>query len=152
LDSRYEPVTQPEARATLLRQGAPGEVVLRWVPGRPGEYRGALPNDVPGRHELRFPGGGGLEPAALSFTVELPPRHELEQAGLHERARRAAAAVSGGKFYREEDLHRLPDDVRGRQAPFVLRQEVLLWNAPALAAFVLLATAEWLLRKFWNLS
>jgi hypothetical protein len=152
LDSRYEPVTQPEVRATLLRPGAPGEVVLRRVPGQPGEYRGALPNDVPGRHELRFPGGGGLEPATLSFTVELPPRHELVQAGLNEEALRAAAAVSGGKFYREENLHHLPDDVQGGEAPFVLRQEVLLWNAPALAAFVLLATAEWLLRKFWNLS
>ena len=36
--------------------------------------------------------------------------------------------------------------------PFVQRQEVLLWNPLAMAAFLLLITAEWLVRKFSNLS
>ena len=40
----------------------------------------------------------------------------------------ALAQQSGGLFYREEDLHRLPDMLRTRTTEFTRRQEVLLWN------------------------
>src|SRR5262249_36951137 len=108
--------------------------------------------DVPGRHELRVPGGEGVQGAKLPYRVELPPRHELEESGLAEEALHGMAATSGGAFYREEDLHRLADAIKPRNAPFVQHQEVLLWNPAALVLFVLLITGEWLLRKFSNLS
>jgi hypothetical protein len=127
-------------------------VVLKRVRGQPGEYRGSLPNGAPGRFELRVAGGEGVEAAALPYRVELPPRHELERAGLDEEALRRAAGLSGGRFYREEDLHRLAESVEPKKTAFVLRQEVLLWNPLALVLFVLLVTAEWVLRKFSNLS
>ncbi|MFO0843879.1 MAG: VWA domain-containing protein [Gemmataceae bacterium] len=158
LDTKYEPVTRPTLKAVLVRLDAQGEearpreVLLRRVPGQPGEYRGALPNDAPGRHELRLAVAEGIEAAVLPYTVELPPRHELEEAGLAEEALRALALGSGGAFYREEDLARLPDAVEAKSLAFTQRQEVLLWNPLALIAFVLLISAEWLLRKFSNLS
>ena len=84
--------------------------------------------------------------------MDLPPRHELEVAGLAEEALREAAGLSGGKFYREEDLHRLVAEIPAKKIPFLHRQEVLLWTPLALAVFVALLTAEWLVRKFSNLS
>jgi len=158
LDAKFEPVTLPEVAATLVNLDAKDpaarsrDILLRRVPGQPGEYRAALPNDVPGRHEVRVAGGAGLEEASLPFRVELPPRHELEEVGLASEALRAAAATSGGRFYREEDLHGLPDAVVRQTQPFVQRREILLWNPLAMAAFLLLITAEWLVRKFSNLS
>jgi hypothetical protein len=158
LDPKYEPITRPAVKATLVSLDARDEdrrsreITLRRVAGQPGEYRGALPNDTPGRHELRLPAGDGLEGGALAFGVELPPRHELEEAGLAEDALRALAATSGGAFYREEDLERLPDAITPRASQFALRREVLLWNPLALVLFVVLITAEWVLRKFSNLS
>ena len=60
--------------------------------------------------------------------------------------------MSGGRFYREEDLHQLAGSIERRTAPFTLRQEKLLWNPLAIVLFVGLITAEWLLRKFSDLS
>ncbi len=158
LDSKYEPVVRPTIQAKLVcldaRDDGPRvqDVVLRRVAGQPGEYRGSLPNDRPGRHELRLLAQDGLEAATLPFTVELPPRHELEETGLAEEALRALASGSGGAFYREEQLAQLPETITPRSLAFTQRQEVLLWNPLALVVLLTLLTAEWLLRKFSNLS
>jgi hypothetical protein len=155
LDSKYEPVVRPTLRATLVaRDGTPQrrEIVLRRITGQPGEYRGTVPNDTPGRHEILIAEAEGLEKAELPYRVELPPRHELEEAGLAEDQLRGAAVGSGGTFYREEDLHRLPGAIQVERVPFVQRQEVLLWNPLTMVLFVLLISAEWVLRKFSNLS
>jgi hypothetical protein len=76
----------------------------------------------------------------------------MEEAGLDEDALRSAALAGGGAFYREEDLHKLADQIAEQKARFSLRQERPLGGTSALLAFVLLITAEWLLRKFSNLS
>ena len=82
----------------------------------------------------------------------MPPQHELEPDGLAEDTLREAARSSGGKFYREEDLHHLAADIVPQPASFTQPQEVLLWNPLAMIVFVVLVTAEWMLRKFSNLS
>jgi hypothetical protein len=158
LDKDYEPLTRPTVRAVLVQHDA-GEgkkreqpMELKRIKSMPGEYRAALPNDTPGRFELRVDEAEGLEPASLSYRVEQPPGHETEIAGMAEEALRAAAQTSGGRFYREEDLHHLAADIAPRALPFVQRQEILLWSPLTLLLFVGLITAEWVLRKFSNLS
>jgi hypothetical protein len=109
-----------------------------------------LPHDTVGRFMLKME---NPEPAALEHRVSLPPQHELEVAGMAEDALRELARLSGGQFYREEDLHHLPDDIEPRQAPFVHRQEVLLWSAPFMFLLIVgLFTTEWVLRKLSSLS
>lgn len=158
LDSNYEPITRPTVRATLVNLDAKDEVsrrrevVMQRIVGQPGEYRAALPHDSPGRHELRILPGDGLEESTLPFRVELPPRHELLELGLAEEALRGMAATVGGEFYREEELITLPDKVETRLQPFTQRSELLLWGPLPFVLFVLLITAEWILRKFSNLS
>jgi uncharacterized membrane protein len=122
---------------------------LERVEGRDGEYRVLLPHDTPGKFEVHLT---TPEPATFAYRVNPPPRHELEEAPMAEEALREAARVSGGRFYQEEDLHSLAESVLPRRAPFTLRQEVLLWNWLTFALFVVLITAEWVLRKFSNLS
>jgi hypothetical protein len=158
LDKDYEPLTRPTVRATLIHHD-PGEgkkreqpVELKRVRGMPGEYRTALSHDTPGRFELRVDEAEGLEPASLSYRVEQPPGHETEIAGMAEEGLRAAAQTSKGRFYREEDLHHLAADIEPRTLPFVQRQEILLWSPLTMLLFVGLITAEWVLRKFSNLS
>ncbi|HEY8503572.1 MAG TPA: hypothetical protein VIL46_03250 [Gemmataceae bacterium] len=65
---------------------------------------------------------------------------------------RRLAEGSGGAFYREEDLHRLPDAIAPRFAPYSERREILLWNGWMLLALVGLLTVEWVGRKYRNLS
>jgi hypothetical protein len=155
LDKRFEPRRDAEVQATLdYLDAKPGQertrkVTLQAIAGRPGEYRALLAHDRPGRYELKV---ANPDVSTFAFRVELPPRHELEESGLAEQALRDLAESSGGKFYREEDLHRLPSDVPTRTVSFTRRQEILLWNPLALLVFVGLITAEWLVRKFSNLS
>jgi hypothetical protein len=132
----------------------PGEpkvktIQLERVEGRDGEYRALLPHDRPGRYEVKLE---TPEPATFSFRVNVPPEHELEESGLNEEALREAARLSGGDFYREEDLYRLPGAIRPRTESYLQHDEVPPWNWLTFAALVLLLTTEWVVRKFSNLS
>ena len=115
---------------------------------RPGEYTVLLPHDRPGRFELKV---NNPELHTFSYRVDVPPGHELADAGMAEDSLRKLAVVSGGRFYREEDLHRLPDDILTRTVTYRDRQDVMLYPL-GLVLFVLLITGEWLVRKFSNLS
>jgi hypothetical protein len=154
-DSEFRPLKEERIAAQLeyldakAGQERTRPVMLEAVPGQPGEYRALLAHDMPGRFELKL---SGAEPVAMPFRVSLPPRHEQEEIGMAEDSLRKAAENSGGKFYREEDLYKLPAEIETRKAPFTHRQEVILWGPLALVLFVSLITAEWLVRKFSNLS
>ena len=91
------------------------------------------------------------EPYTYSFRVDPPKGHELEDIGMAEKALREMARMSGGQFYREEDLYRLPDDIPPRTVAYRDRQDVMLFQI-GLILFVVLITMEWLVRKFSNLS
>jgi hypothetical protein len=154
-DAEFRPYAGEKIAARLERlDAAAGEersrlIVLEAVPGQAGDFQALLANDAAGKYTIRV-----TEPAdgSLDFRVGLPPEHELTVAGLAEDPLRAMASVSGGAFYREEDLHKLVGAVKPAQASFTVRSERLLWNAPMLILFVALITVEWILRKFSNLS
>ncbi|MCS6851655.1 MAG: hypothetical protein NZ700_10870 [Gemmataceae bacterium] len=154
-DPDYRPFVRERVVGRLERLDAPpGEessvpIVLEAAPGQPGDYQALLPNDAVGRFAVTL---SEPEPARLEYRVDWPPRHEREIAGLAEAELRQAARLSGGRFYREEDLATLPDMVEPRSAPFTIRREVLLWNPLAYVVFVLLVAGEWLLRKFSDLA
>lgn len=155
LDGDYRPLTEPRVTATLLSLDAPpGEgksrqVTMDAIAGRPGEYRAFLPHDLPGRFELKLT---RPEAAAFSYRVQLPPQHELEPAGLAEGPLRELAQSTGGRFYHEEDLPELVKSIQPKNAAFSVRREILMWNPLVLLLFVGLVTAEWVMRKFANLS
>ena len=128
----FTPMRTERVTARLERLDAkPGEdrfqtVTLEAVPDQPGEYTATLPNDKVGRFVLRA--DVGTEPATLEYRVSLPPEHELAPGAMNEEALRRLAEQSGGKFYREEDLHALPDALPVKVVPYSQRQERLLWN------------------------
>jgi hypothetical protein len=65
---------------------------------------------------------------------------------------KALAAATGGKFYHEEDLPSLAASIEPKSASYVQRREILFWNPLAFVVFVLLISAEWVGRKFANLT
>ncbi|HWE37039.1 MAG TPA: hypothetical protein VG406_10770 [Isosphaeraceae bacterium] len=155
LDSDYQPWTRERVTARLEALDAPSgsptsrAIELRAVPGRPGEYRATLANDAAGRFAFRL---AAPEPAAIEFRVDPPPDDESQAAGLPATALRTLAKLGGGAFYREEDLHRLPDAIAPRSASFTDRREVSTWHPLTFALFVALLSAEWTLRRFSNMS
>ncbi len=155
LNKDYTPRTDAQVEATLEYLDAKNakersrKVMLYPVSkDRPGEYTALLVHDRPGRYELKV---NNPEPFTYSYRVELPPGHELQDVGMAEKTLREMARLSGGQFYREEDLVRLPDDIPARTVAYRDRQDVMLYPL-ALALFVMLITGEWLVRKFSNLS
>jgi hypothetical protein len=158
LDKEFRPLRVADVPAELEHLDAgPGQertepVMFQSIPGRPGEYRLFRKHAQPGRFEVRFKLPGQDINSSFDYRVKLPPRHELEKAGLAEIALREAASISGGRFYREEDLHRLPAEIPRETTPYTLHQEVLLWNPLAFLIFLGLITVEWTVRKFSNLS
>ncbi len=154
-DAEYRPYTGAHVTGRLEHLDAKAgqerwrTVSMEPVHGQPGEFRATLSHDATGRFVFKV---DDPAPASLDYRVSLPPQDELEVAGMAEDALREAAALSGGKFYREEDLHRLASSLEPRKAPFVTRHEVLLWNWPLFLVFLGLITLEWVLRKFANLS
>ena len=125
-------------------------VTLRRLPGVSGDYTAAVPFNRTGKFTLTVDNGGN--PGTLEYRVTLPPDHELSPGGMMEDELRTLAEQSGGKFYREEDLNRLPAQIERKTVPVTVRDETVLWNVWSLAWVVGLFTLEWFLRKFSSLS
>jgi hypothetical protein len=144
-----------EARLERLDAG-PGErdrsqpVELKALPGQPGEYTAVLPFNKVGRFALQVDNAG--DTATLEYRVTLSPDHELAPGGMAEEELRQLTEGTGGKFYREETLQRLIEDMKPRTVQFTQRQEVLLWNRWSLLLVIALFSAEWFIRKFNSLS
>lgn len=154
LDKDFNPRKDQNVEATIEYLDAkPGQERVRKLPlqliaGRDGDYQGFLTHEHPGRYEVKV---GNPEPATFSFRVELPSRHELEESGLAVTDLTDLAKLSGGRFYREEDLSTLVSNVAPQLAPFTMRQEILLWTPLLFLVFLALITIEWVARKFANL-
>jgi hypothetical protein len=155
LNKDHTPRTDKEVEATLDyygdKDGKRETRKLTLYPvakDRPGEYAALLVHDRKGRYEFKV---NNPEPFTYSYRVEVPPGHELDDTGMAEKSLREMARISGGEFYREEDLYRLPDDVPTRTVAYRDRQDVMLFPL-GLVLFVVLITGEWLVRKFSNLS
>lgn len=163
LDENFKALKVEEIDATLEKLDAgPNDkdrfttVKLRKLDGQDGEYVASLPFNHAGRFKLSVD-PKNKSPASMEYRVNLPPDHEQSLGGMAEVELMKLATDSGtkenpGKFYHEEDLHRLPTDIKTTYAPFSSRDERVLWNWWALAAIVVLLSLEWFLRKFNGLS
>ena len=151
------PQTADQVEAVLERLDVPAgdagrlnRIMLRKLPGTTGDYLAVLPFAQVGRTALTVDNGGN--PGTLEYRVTLPADHELAPGGMMEEDLRKLAADTGGKFYREETVDELPNDVQGKSVPIVRREETVLWNVWSLLAVVLLFSVEWIVRKWSSLS
>jgi hypothetical protein len=126
-------------------------VIFRKVPGVDGEYVVTVPYNRVGQFKLSVD-PKNKSPATLNFPVNYRDNHELAPAALDEEPMRKLCDATGGKFYREEDLVKLPNDVKGQSARFYHKEEILLWNQWMMIGLICLLTLEWFLRKFNGLS
>jgi hypothetical protein len=153
----YRPLTKERVTAQVERLDAPPNeekfrtVVFEAVPNQPGEYVATVPNDRVGRYALKVE--TGEEQATLDYRVTLPPEHELAPGPMNEDGLRKLAEQTGGKFYREEELYKMPDEIQEKKVTLTQRKETLLWTfLPVLLMVVGLFTVEWIVRKFSNMS
>ena len=155
LDANLRPVKVEKITATAERVDSADsdrstKVVLNALPNHPGEFVATIPFNREGRFTLKVENGD--DTATLDYRVSLPANHELAPGGMAEEEMRKLAAGSGGKFYREEDLHKLPSDIQRKTTPFVQKEEIVLWNGWMLLLVIALFAAEWTVRKLNSLS
>ncbi len=156
LDNSFSPRTEAELEAVFApADGLPGEgrrITLRAVPGQPGYYRAEFPaGSEPGRFRLSLPDESG---AAVDLEVAGAGR-ELATTALDVAALHAVADATGGAFFREEDLVRLPAIAAAALEPTKseLSREADLWASPLYFILLLIPlTIEWILRKLNELK
>jgi hypothetical protein len=156
LRARYRDagLAPPEDRLAVrlrLPEGREEEVPLERRGGR-GAFAGSLRLDAPGQYMAQVEGEAGRA-ARVEFTLR-PPPGEADRTAADFQALAEAASVSGGKFYPLDEAERLLGDLpAGHEVPLEPLPAVPLWNRwPLLLAFVLLLSAEWLLRKRHGLA
>jgi hypothetical protein len=130
-------------------QGSRPEVILRPVPEQPAMYRGEFVAPVAGSYSFWV----DLDPdTPLDFNVT-EPQFEFGETAMNEGLLKELAATTGGQFFREEDLHKLPETISAKTERVQSPLEVELWASPLYFLLMLgVVTAEWILRKMSHLK
>jgi hypothetical protein len=148
-DERLAPAEDDGVAVMVEQLGQKQRLGLhRGATGR-GVFEGVLSRPAPGKYHawIIAPALDGRA-AAVDFTVA-PPAGEFAQVRMDVAEMRQAAQQTGGRFYTFDSADRLLDDLPpGRQVPVETLPPKPLWNRwPALAAFLVMIIAEWILRK-----
>lgn len=144
----YLPIQQAQVEGTYTSaDGAQGSIVLGQE--QPGFYRGEFVAPRPGAYRFSVE----TDPATqLTFTVG-NPRLETGELAMNQPLLEQMAAMTDGRFYREETLHELPEQMKQTTESIRSTVDVDLWASPMVfIAFMLLLTTEWILRKLWQLK
>ena len=156
----YEPVIAPSVAGHYILSGAPTSapsaeygaaqsVTLRPLPEQPGMYRGEFTAPVAGNYQFSVASDQNTK---LPFAVT-EPKLELGDTAMNEAGLREMAAASGGTFFHEEDLIKLPDSVAKKAEKVQSTVDVDLWSSPIyFLTLMAIVTAEWILRKLSNLK
>lgn len=154
LDEAYQPLNAESV--IVIVEGRDEPMLLLPDAGRAGVYGGRIRAAQPGSVLLALPNPDGpdSEPLATArFEVVLPSR-EMARTTPDPSALRMLAERTGGRFLSLEDAASLLEDLDGSERVervLASRSEPLdpRW---ILAALLLLASGEWILRKTMNLS
>ncbi len=157
LDEDYRPSERPEQGVRLSApDGATGEIQLERVPDRPGLYRTTFDVERPGVYaaSIEAPGEeGGMHVASTEFEVALPSRENADPSPDPE----TLAAISALSRGRALDLAHVGDLLPSfpgheeRREPISSELDDAWDNWGTLVLALLLLSAEWVLRKRWEL-
>jgi uncharacterized membrane protein len=140
---------QMEGLVNITGSDGTQAVTLRAVPEQPGAFRGELTALAAGLH--RFSLASDPE-TVLEFAV-VEPRFEFGDTAMNEGLLRQMAELSGGAFFREENVNALPDAVRAKAETIKTVVDAELWSSPLyFLLLAVLASTEWALRKRWQLK
>jgi hypothetical protein len=138
------PPTTTTNTAAAPRNTATPEITLRPLPEQPGLYRAEFVAPAPGNYQF------WVEPDAntlLDFNVT-EPGFELGETAMNEGLLQEMASRTGGAYFREEDLYKLPETISLKTERVRSPLEVELWASPLyFLALIGVVTAEWILRK-----
>ena len=153
-DRNYLPAADAKVEVRILGPEASGGVVeLQPDPVTPGQYTGEWTVDKPGQYVAEAVARRGEEEVGRDvFTFQ---RQDGVAENFHTRQNRdlleKLASLTGGRYWKPDDVGKLPDEVSLSEAGITVRETKELWNLPAVfLALCGLKAAEWLLRRRWG--
>lgn len=147
----WQPFTQDSVTAILENQdGDRQEILLKAIPGDPGNYAAKAMTDQPGSYRLTIPEAREVPP--VNLTVE-ENNEEFQQLTIDAERLQRLAESTGGRFFTPGNVSGLPAAIENRQATIERTRETAFWASPLYFLILLLPlTAEWILRKFCELK
>lgn len=153
LDEDYRPSERPLQEARLgTPAGTSGPLQLNLVPDRPGLYRASFDVERPGVYSAWIE-TDGQRTASTDFEVVLPSRENANPAP-DPALMQSIASVSGGRAYDLARSGELALEFPGheeRREPISSELEDAWDHWGTLCLVLLLLSAEWVLRKRWEL-
>jgi len=148
----FDPVQEPSVNGFFGMRSGTGprpEVILRPIPEQPGMYRGEFIAPVAGAYNFWVES----DPQTLLDFNVTEPKFEFGETAMNEALLKDLAATTGGQFFREEDLYKLPGQISAKTERVQSPLEVELWASPLYFLLMLgVVTMEWILRKLSHLK
>ena len=153
-DKEY--LAAPDAHVTAHINGPGGvSAVLDMVPvpNTPGTFEAEWSAEKPGPYLAEVTGERGKE--ELGKDVIAFQRSDGVAENFHTGQNRELleklSADTGGRYWSQEDLSRLPSEISYSEAGISVRNTKELWNMPIVfLTMLLLIASEWLLRRKWG--
>jgi hypothetical protein len=144
-DDALKPIDVEQVQAFYqLTGGQPVPLTLRIDGGQKGIYRGEFVAPAPGNYECWVERD---DKTRRDFSI-VQSQVELEETAMNERGLRDMAATTGGQFFREEDLFKLPEVLRNKSEMVQRTEEIDLWSTWIyLGMLFAVVASEWIVRK-----
>jgi hypothetical protein len=150
-DQNFDPVKLSSVTGAYVIKAAPGQpeapgqsVQLRALPDQPGMYRGDFVPLAPGTYTFHMDSDAKT---TIDLTVT-KPRFELGETAMNEPVLKEMARISGGAFFREEDLTNLVQSISQKDERISRVVDADIWSSPFyFLLMALIAVLEWVLRK-----
>jgi len=155
-DQAFQPVKQASVNGNYTVQTAPGQpasseqrMQLRPLPDQPGMYSGDFVAVTAGDYKFSVESDPQTK---LEFEVA-KPRFELGETAMNELLLKEMSRVSGGAFFREEDLSKLTQKLSQQDERISRTVDADLWSSPFYFALIaIVAIMEWIFRKRYELK
>jgi uncharacterized membrane protein len=150
----YLPAADARVEAHILGPGGTAvQVEMAPDPNTPGTFHADWNADKPGSYLTEVTATRGAEELGrdvLTFA-RMDGVAENFHTGQNRELLEKLASQTGGRYWRPQDLSRLPNEISYSEAGITVRDTKDLWNMPAVFLLILLLrSSEWLLRRKWG--
>jgi uncharacterized membrane protein len=150
-DKDYMPVSDAKVTAHLTGpDGLSALVDMTPAADSPGVFHASWTAEKPGSYLAEVTASGQLENGTLPFERidGVAENFHIEQ---NRELLEKLASETGGRYWRPDELTRLPNEISYSDAGISVRDIKELWNMPVVFLWLLiLISTEWLLRRKWG--
>jgi len=151
----FQPVVDARVEAHIIGPGGvAASVEMTPVPDTPGSFQAEWTAEKSGSYLTEVTAERGTTP--IGRDVLTFQRMDGIAENFHTEQNRdllvRLASQTGGRYWRPQELSKLPDEISYSEAGVSARETRELWNMPAVFLVILvLRSAEWLVRRSWGI-